>query len=93
MFFKTLPASAQRLFSKLGKESAVSPFYLAGDSAPALWLGHRISVDLDFFTPNEFEPSTLLPHLRKIGKLTIQQQSAGTFVGLLSKTQISFFYF
>jgi hypothetical protein len=30
-------------------------FYLAGGTALALQLGHRVSVDLDFFTANEFD--------------------------------------
>jgi hypothetical protein len=93
MFFKTLPASAQRLFSQLGKESEVKPFYLAGGSAAALHMGHRISVDLDFFTPDDLKSPALLTRLQKIGALKIQQQSAGTFVGLLTRTQISFFYY
>ena len=93
MFLKTLPTSAQRLFTHLGKESAIAPFYLAGGSAAALHMGHRISVDLDFFTSNSFDPPSLLVSLQKIGALTIQQQSAGTFVGLLAKTQISFFQY
>lgn len=38
MFFRTLPASAQRVFTKLGREKALQPFYLAGGSAVALHL-------------------------------------------------------
>ena len=93
MFFKTLPASAQRIFAQLGGESSVRSFYLAGGSACALHLGHRISVDLDFFTPEMYEPAQLIPRLESIGKITVQQQSRGTFVGLLAETQVSFFYY
>jgi len=93
MFFKTLPASAQRLFTQLAHEPAVERFYLAGGSAAAFHLGHRISIDLDFFTPVDFETNVLLTRLQTIGTLKVQQQSAGTLVGLLAKTQISFFYY
>ncbi len=93
MFFETLPTSAQRIFARLGREPSVRPFYLAGGSACALQLGHRISVDLDFFAPEMYEPARLVSRLEKIGKVTIQQQSRGTFVGLLAETQISFFYY
>jgi hypothetical protein len=93
MFFETLPTSAQRIFARLGREPSVRPFYLAGGSACALQLGHRISVDLDFFAPEMYELAQLVPRLEKIGKVTIQQQSRGTFVGLLANTQISFFYY
>ncbi len=93
MFFKTLPTPAQRIFARLGREPSVRPFYLAGGSACALQLGHRISVDLDFFTPEMYEPAAFASRLEKIGKVTVQQQSTGTFVGLLAQTQISFFYY
>jgi hypothetical protein len=33
----------------LGQIDLVQPFYLAGDTALALRLGHRVSVDLDLF--------------------------------------------
>lgn len=36
MFFKTLPAPAQRIFARLGREPSVQRFYLAGGSAAAL---------------------------------------------------------
>lgn len=91
MFFKTLPVPTQQLFKKLGAASVVDSFYLAGGSAAALHLGHRVSVDLDFFTPKTFEIPSLLAGLGKFGSITVQQSSIGTFVGLLAKTQVSFF--
>jgi len=35
-------------------------FYLAGGTGLAIQLGHRISIDLDFFSPIQFETETLL---------------------------------
>jgi hypothetical protein len=48
-------------------------------------------VDLDFFTPEMYEPAELMPRLAKMGTLTVQQQSSGTFVGRLARTRVSFF--
>jgi hypothetical protein len=56
-------------------------------------LGHRVSADLDFFTPEMYDPAVLTPHLEEIGTVTVRQQSAGTFVGSLAQTRISFFYY
>jgi len=53
MFVETLSTDTRYLLERLGRLLAVTPFYLAGNSAIALHLGHRISVDLDFFTPQE----------------------------------------
>ena len=93
MFFKTLPASAQRIFTRLGREPLIQRFYLAGGSAAALHLGHRISADLDFFTPDPFDPAALTSRLEVIGAVTVQQQGADTFIGLVGRTQVSFFYY
>jgi len=93
MFFKTLPAPAQRIFTRLGRDPFIQTFYLAGGSAVALQLGHRVSADLDFFSPSGYDPVTLLSHLEKLGQVTVQQQGEGTWVGLLGGTRISFFHY
>jgi len=78
----------------LGQLSAVTPFYLAGGSAIALHLGHRISVDLDFFTPqNDYEAEPLVQQLQNVGRLVIRQQSRGTLNATLADTLISFFVY
>jgi len=38
-------------------------FYLSGGTACALHLGHRLSEDLDFFTPNVFDAKQLRDEL------------------------------
>ena len=38
-------------------------FFLAGGTAIALYFGHRLSIDLDFFSLQEFIPSNLLSKL------------------------------
>jgi hypothetical protein len=50
MFVQTLPSDARSLLRQLGQLLGVRSFYLAEGSAVALHLGHRVSVDLDFFT-------------------------------------------
>ncbi|RME39198.1 MAG: hypothetical protein D6793_01445, partial [Thermoflexia bacterium] len=71
---------------------SVAPFYLAGGSAVALHLGHRISVDLDFFTPQEeYAQEPLIQELARVGRLTIRQQRPGTLNAILEGTPVSFF--
>ena len=41
-------------------------FYLAGGTALAIQLGHRDSVDFDFFTKNEFENNHLFEEIKEI---------------------------
>lgn len=60
-----LPASQRALWDELG--STPSQFVLYGGTAIALRLGHRQSVDFDFFTSEPFDPAALLdtvPYLK-----------------------------
>jgi hypothetical protein len=41
--------------------------YLAGGTALAIQLGHRISADLDFFSPGDPQYPTLLDEIRELG--------------------------
>lgn len=94
MFVKTLDHSAHKLLKSLSAFPPLSAFYLAGESAAALHLGHRISVDLDFFTENEsFFAEELIQHIQTAGMLYIRQQSKGTLTGTLNDVQISFFIY
>jgi hypothetical protein len=43
-------------------------FVLAGGTALALWIGHRISYDLDFFTLHDFRNDSLIPEIKKTTK-------------------------
>jgi hypothetical protein len=94
MFLDTLPVNARQLLIQLGQQPLVRPFYLAGGSAAALHLGHRISVDLDFFTQqDQYETEPLIQCLQSIAHLDVQQQSRGTLTGRLSDVRISFFVY
>ncbi|MFQ6015284.1 MAG: nucleotidyl transferase AbiEii/AbiGii toxin family protein [Anaerolineae bacterium] len=94
MFLHTLTTEVRRLLAHLSQEPLVRPFYLAGGSAAALHLGHRVSVDLDFFTPQDsYEAEPLVQALQRIGHLDIEQQSRGTLNGRLAGVRISFFIY
>lgn len=64
--------------------------YLAGGTALALHLGHRRSVDLDFFSQEPIENENLLALLRQIGDIRVERNESGTFRGQLAGAQISF---
>jgi hypothetical protein len=51
--WETVSDKMRELLRYLGKQSVVSRFYLAGGTALALQLGHRRSVDLDFFSESD----------------------------------------
>ena len=66
--------------------------YLAGGSALALHLGHRRSVDLDWFTKNTIEPIALLKDITSLGlPVAVTQNTEGTFLGRVGSVQYSVF--
>ena len=56
----------QRLVLLPGLRLFKDTFYLAGGTAAALYLGHRDSVDFDFFTEKEFNHSMVLSQIKEI---------------------------
>ena len=65
-------------------------FYLAGGTALALHIGHRRSVDFDFFTQQQFDPSALLTMLPPCA---VHQQARGTLTISVHSVRTSFFEF
>lgn len=88
-----LPRATQLAF-KFFVESDVlreSPWYLAGGTALGLQVGHRRSVDLDFFCPErDFDTTRLSQELGELGDWETILERKGTLYGNLMKTQISF---
>lgn len=65
----TLPDAQRRLWPLLG--DIPDDFVLYGGSALALHLGHRSSVDFDFFSARPFVPTDLPATLRWLGPVTV----------------------
>jgi predicted nucleotidyltransferase component of viral defense system len=68
-------------------------YYLAGGTACALHLGHRLSYDLDFFSMNPLDPREILNTLMPLGSVHVDQNEPGTFNGRLNETKVSFFIY
>lgn len=93
MFTTTISEDVQNNLALLGRCPWLSPFYLAGGTALALHLGHRFSLDLDLFTPEEFNPKDISQNLKTLGKLTIDRDNQGTLLGYLNGVKVSFFHY
>jgi hypothetical protein len=58
LHWSTITPDMREIMNGFGKSDIGSHFYLAGGTALALQIGHRTSVDLDFFSPDSiFQPS------------------------------------
>ena len=78
-----------------GELAAVPPeFVLYGGTAIALQLGHRQSVDFDFFGTRPLDPTLLVPALPFLAAATVTQREPNTFSCLVDRggvVKLSFF--
>ena len=79
----------------MGPAAAACGFYLGGGTAVAIHLGHRRSVDLDWFTGQRLEnPLELAQELQRRGvELRIGSVSRGTLLAEACGVRVSFFEF
>lgn len=85
-----VPKPVVALLEELATRDALKPFALGGGTSLALRFGHRLSVDLDYFTHQEFQPQTLLDSLElddstilSLSKNTLSLVSQGVKIDLL----------
>lgn len=93
MFTETLFGNTKHALAILGKSHLMDNAYLAGGTACALQIGHRISVDLDFFTAQEFDAKELIKSLKKIGKFEVERLAWGTVLGTMEGIKFSIFVY
>jgi len=87
-----MPTPMQRIFEMLAPLVITEGFYLAGDTAVALYYGHRRSVDLDWFRATPFEPMALNAQLAVQGvALMASTVAEGTLIGQIGRTKVSLF--
>jgi len=86
-----LPENQLRLFEMLSSQSFLNDFYLAGGTCLALQIGHRRSIDFDFFIPADFETHTIVNKLTNIGSYQRDNEEKNTINGSLNGVKISFF--
>lgn len=63
LHFDAIPDSVRNLLMLLAPLPALEDFSLGGGTSLALRYGHRLSVDLDFFTTAEFDTDQLIDRL------------------------------
>lgn len=87
-----LPASQRRLWDELA--AVPDEFVLYGGTALALHLGHRQSIDFDFFGNRFFDPAGLAGKISFLTGATITQQEPNTLSAVVDRdgpVMVSFF--
>ncbi len=93
MFTKTLLPDTLRAIQLISGISEIKKAYLAGGTALSLQIGHRISVDLDFFTQHEFSEKELSAKLATIPEFVQDGTAQWTVWGKIGQTKFSMFYY
>lgn len=91
MFDVVLLPKTKKLLEKMTSEKLPEESYLGGGTAIALQLGHRRSVDLDFFTPIEFVERQWEEKLKKDLGFKLLKRDWQTLIGSINKVKISLF--
>jgi len=93
MFYSIL--DKKRIDSLPSLKSFKDDFYLAGGTALALQLGHRDSIDFDFFTGEDIDTESLFDRIKKVFKdrdiKKVQEEKNTLTVVVDDNIKISFF--
>jgi hypothetical protein len=80
---ETVTAATLDLIRKLQSDPIFETFCLVGGTALSLQIGHRKSIDIDFFSKTTFETETLIEHLEKQYGFLLQYSHRNTVKGFI----------
>ena len=93
LFWNTITENMRVVLNDFSRTKIGAKFYLAGGTALSLQIGHRRSVDLDFFSPSEDIP-TLRPALEEAlapHDATLADSAWGNLVYLVQDVRVGFY--
>ena len=93
MFTQAIHPDALRGLKAFSKLPFSRKCYLAGGTALALQIGHRISVDLDFFTPTKFDEEEVAANLDAFPEFEREKTAYMSVWGKMCGTKFSIFYY
>jgi hypothetical protein len=90
LYKETVGRDTLGLLNKLMNDPLLSDFFLVGGTALSLQLGHRISIDLDFFCLNDFNENDLLTQLEEKYGLRMDYLAKNTLKGQIVGVKTDF---
>jgi hypothetical protein len=87
---EAVDAGVEQTLRDLHSIPILKSFYLAGGTGLALRLGHRLSVDLDFFLGEDFNEDYVLQKLQHLEGFGLISKEPGTIHANIRKTKVSF---
>ncbi len=90
-----IPSLLREILLEIGRHPFVNRFYLSGGTALALQLGHRVSVDLDFFsTTDELEQESrqeIIAALQQRFSLEVDEGGLSSLLINIQNSYVGFF--
>lgn len=93
MYHQVIDQKNLKIFKLLSQNKLFKDFYLAGGTALALQLGHRQSIDLDWFCAQEFSLVQIKAQLSELGKFKINSEDKGTLHAVLNGVRVSLLFY
>ncbi len=90
LFKETIGKRTLELLRSLQQTEMCKDFHLAGGTALALQIGHRTSLDLDFFSQNDFSNQELLEYLEQVYAFNLNYSAPNTLKGSIDKVMVDF---
>lgn len=87
---EVITAPMMALLGSLAERQVIKEFYLAGGTGLALALGHRRSVDLDFFSPDQFSEEGLLGRIESWPEFQLTARDEQTVHAVMNGVKVSF---
>jgi len=87
---EAISAGMENILRELHQQSLLENFYLAGETGLALHLGHRRSVDLDFFSRELFNEEILLQKAQRLSGFSLVAREAHTLHAHIQGNRVSF---
>lgn len=87
---ETVPHATLELLKGLMADEKLNNFFLAGGTALSLQIGHRISIDLDFFSITGFDANTLSAHIEGKHGFTLDFLDKNTLKGKIGGVVVDF---
>ena len=96
MFEAAITEGCRKTLESLGQYDFVNQFYLAGGTALALQLGHRVSTDLDWFSTSnpltDVERAEIHDALSRQGDFEVASEQDGMLFAKMFDTDVSFIH-
>ncbi|GHV21357.1 hypothetical protein FACS1894174_04650 [Bacteroidia bacterium] len=84
----TVTGETLKLLKELMQDEKMKNFYLAGETALSLYMGHRKSIDLDLFSPKEFDNQILKDYLVEFYNFQLRHIEKNTLKGIINGVQV-----